>query len=93
MHTGQADVLSIQIANDKPAKNVFIFEDFFLGSILKPGDVQQVCGAYDDSPDYKYENVAHLTSEQSRDEEGIPNWFNIYYEDIDGRNMVQSFIS
>ena len=85
-------VLDIQIANNNPAKNVIVFEEYFLGSIIKKGDKKSICVAYYDSPDVNCENVFRLTDDHERDEDGIPTWLNIYYEDIDGRSMIQSFI-
>ncbi|WP_207724663.1 hypothetical protein [Blautia difficilis] len=32
-----------------------------------------------------------MESEHERDNEGIPKWFNINYDDIDGHSMFQTF--
>lgn len=89
--TNKNIVLVIQIANENVAKNVFIFDDYYLGSVLMTGEKKCVCAAYYDSPYARYESVVKLTDDIEKDDEGLPTRFNISYEDIDGRNMVQSF--
>ena len=83
-------LLEIQIANEKPAKNVF-FMDHYLGSVMKQGEERNVCTVYYDSPDSSRKNTVLITDDVERDSEGVPKWLNIYYEDIDGYNMVQMF--
>lgn len=49
--------------------------------------------AYYDSVDAKKwpKQMAVLTDEYERNDQGVPTWFNINYEDVDGNEMFQSF--
>ena len=50
--------------------------------------------AYEDSPDYTHKSkrlIRILQSEYERTDDGLPKWFNINYEDIDGNEMYQTF--
>ena len=57
-------------------------------------DKKQIQIAYSDSPDIqKWKNFLIEISEADfdRTDDGIPTWFNINYDDIDGGEMFQSF--
>lgn len=83
--------LAIRIANDKPARNVCVFEEFVL-PLLKPDEKLNLCICFEDSPDSECKSVLKiLHSEYKADNEGLPDWFNIEYDDIDGHMMVQTF--
>ncbi len=82
---------SIEIINDKVARNLIIF-DKLLTTALKAGEKCRMIVAYEDSEDVKKwpSKVTKILHSEYEDTEGIPNWFNICYQDIEGCNMVQS---
>lgn len=62
--------------------------------LMKCNDSHRLQVAYDDSPDYSHESkslIRILQSEYERAENGLPKWFNINYEDVEGNDMFQSF--
>lgn len=76
-----------------PICNVIIF-DKYLCQMLKPNEKKQLQVAYSDSPDaqrWKKHILELLASEFERTESGIPKWFNINYDDIDGKAMFQTY--
>lgn len=82
--------LRIRIANDKPARNVCAFEEF-VKPLLKPDEKMDLCVCFEDSPDSESKNVLKiLHSEYKADNEGLPDSFNIGYDDMDGHSMVQT---
>ena len=86
---------TLKIENDGayPVKNVIIFNKY-LFQLMKCNDSHRLQVAYDDSPDYSHESkslIRILQSEYERAENGLPKWFNINYEDVDGNVMFQSF--
>lgn len=85
--------LEIENVCAHPIKHVIVF-DTYLVQLLKSNDTFSLQGAYEDSPDYasKSKNLLRLVqSEFERTEDGLPKWFNINYEDIDGNEMFQTF--
>lgn len=85
--------ISIENVSEYPIRNVIIFDKYML-QLLKPNDEQTFQVAYSDSPDitkYKERLIEIFESEYERTEKGIPKWFNINYEDIDGNEMFQTF--
>ena len=48
--------------------------------------------AYEDSEDVKKwpSRVTQILHSEYEDTKGLPNWFNICYQDEEGHNMVQS---
>lgn len=85
--------LKIENVGAYPVKNVIIF-DKYLFQLMKCNDSHRLQVAYDDSPDYSHESkslIRILQSEYERAENGLPKWFNINYEDVDGNDMFQSF--
>lgn len=84
--------LSIEVLNDRIAKNVIIF-DKLIRATLKKGDKYKVIVAYEDSEDakkYPSRITKILLHSEYEDTNGLPNWFNICYQDEEGHNMVQS---
>jgi hypothetical protein len=78
---------------DKPIRNVIIF-DKYLYQLLKPNEQKTIQLAYSDSPDiqkWKKHLLELLESEYEPGDKGIPKWFNICYDDVDGHSMFQSF--
>lgn len=84
---------TIQIENvsSYPIKHVIVF-DKYIAQLLKSNEAHSLQGAYEDSPDYDCKNIIRvLQSEYERSDKGLPKWFNINYEDVDGNDMFQSF--
>lgn len=76
-----------------PVKHVIVF-DKYLFQLLKCNSNQLIQIAYEDSPDCTHKSKALiriLQSDYERDENGLPKWFNINYEDIDGNDMSQIY--
>ncbi len=84
--------ISVENVNRFPIKHVIIF-DKYITPLMKCNEVQFVHCAYYDSDDAKkWTNMlAVLTDDYTRNNQGIPEWFNINYEDVDGNEMYQSF--
>ena len=82
---------SIEIVNDKVARNLIVF-DKLLTTALKPGEKYRMAVAYEDSEDVKKwpSRVTKILHSEYEDTKGLPNWFNICYQDEEGHNMVQS---
>lgn len=71
-----------------------IFEKSDVTPLLKYNEVQFVHCAYYGSDDAKKwpNKLAVLTDDEfEHNEQGIPKWFNINYEDVDGNEMYQTF--
>lgn len=79
--------------------DVIVFEDMDrfntnITPLLKYNEVQFVHCAYYGSDDAKKwpNKLAVLTDDEfEHNEQGIPKWFNINYEDVDGNEMYQTF--
>lgn len=85
--------LDIENVSDYAIRNVIVF-DKFVKQLLKPNEKLQIQVAYSDSPDikqWKKHLIELCENDYNRTEEGIPTWFNINYEDIDGNDMFQTF--
>ena len=82
---------SIEIINERPARNIIVFNKL-LTSILKPGEKCGMSVAYEDSEDLRKwpSRVVKILHSEYEEENGIPSWFNICYQDEEGHNMVQS---
>lgn len=66
----------------------------YITPLLKYNEVQFVHCAYYGSDDAKKwpNKLAVLTDDEfEHNEQGIPKWFNINYEDVDGNEMYQTF--
>ena len=83
--------ISLEIINDKPARNLIIF-DKLITTALKPGEKYHMVVAYEDSEDVSKwpSRVTKILHSEYDDTEGFPNWFNICYQDEGGHNMIQS---
>ena len=85
--------ISIENVGVYPIRNVIIF-DKYLYQLLKSNEKQELQLAYSDSPDIvkgKKYLIEILESDFERTDKGIPKWFNINYDDIDGNEMYQTF--
>ena len=82
---------SIEIVNDKVARNLIVF-DKLLATVLKSGEKCRMAVAYEDSEDVKKwpSRVTKILHSEYEDTKGLPNWFNICYQDEEGHSMVQS---
>lgn len=50
------------------------------------------CAYYDSDDAKKWPDImVVLTDDYERNDQGVPEWFNINYEDVDGNDMYQSF--
>lgn len=85
--------IEIENVSMYPIKHLIIF-DQYLSQLLKSNEPTELQCAYEDSPDYKHESkklIRILQSDYERTDNGLPKWFNINYEDIDGNEMYQTF--
>ena len=86
-------LISIENVNEYPIKHVIVY-DKYLCPLLKTGTAIEVQCAYAGSYDAdKYPNIVAVITEDvyERNNERLPKWFNINYEDVDGRGMFQTF--
>ena len=85
--------ISVENVNRFPIKHVIVFNKY-ITPLLKYNEVQFVHCAYYGSDDAKKwpNKLAVLTDDEfEHNEQGIPKWFNINYEDVDGNEMYQTF--
>lgn len=85
--------IEIENVSLHPIKHVIIFDKYF-AQLLKINESKELQCAYEDSPDYTHESkclIRILRSDYERADNGLPKWFNINYEDIDGNEMYQTF--
>ena len=85
--------IEIENVGQFPVRNVIIFGKY-LYQLLKPNEKKQIQVAYSDSPDiqkWKDHLIELIETDYGRSSSGIPKWFNINYDDIDGVEMFQSF--
>ncbi len=85
--------ISLENVSIYPILNVIIF-DKYLFQLLKPNERKTIQVAYSNSPDvqkWKEHIIEIQESDYESTEDGIPKWFNINYDDIDGNEMFQTF--
>lgn len=85
--------IRIENVAELPIRNVIIFDQYYF-QLLKPNEPKDIYVVYSDSPDAntKVTAVARiLETDYERTEHGVPKWFNINYEDIDGNEEFQTF--
>lgn len=84
--------ISIENVNSYPITHVIVF-DRYICPLLKCNESKSILCAYYDTDDAKKwaKKLIVLTDDFERNEQGIPKWFNICYEDIDGQAMFQTF--
>lgn len=86
-------LISIENVNEYPIKHVIVYDTYQI-PLLKTGTIIEVQCAYADSYDAKkHPSLLAIITEDvyEKNEEGLPSWFNINYEDVDGREMFQTF--
>ena len=85
--------IAIENAGQFPICNVIVF-DKYVCQMLKPSEKTEIQVAYSDSPDvqkWKDKIIELNENEYAKTSSGIPKWFNINYDDIDGNEMFQTF--
>lgn len=85
--------ISIENVGTYPIRNVIIFQKY-LYQLLKPNERKVIQIAYSDSPDmekYRKYLIEIFEADVERSDEGLPEWFNINYDDVDGNEMYQTF--
>ena len=85
--------LKIENVGAFPIRTVIIFDKYQF-QLLKPNDPKSIQIAYWDSPDikkWKSKLIEITDSDYERTDIGLPKWFNINYDDVDGHEMYQSF--
>lgn len=85
--------ISVENVNRFPIKHMIVF-DKYITPLLKCNEIQYVhCCILRTQLDAKKwpKQMAVLTDEYERNDQGVPTWFNINYEDVDGNEMFQSF--
>lgn len=86
-------IIEIENANEYPITNVIVF-DKYIAPLLKSGEKKTVNCTYSDPTNtYKFPKFVTIINETDyeKDNKGLPKWFNINYEDIDGNPMYQTF--
>lgn len=86
-------IIEIENANEYPITNVIVF-DKYIAPLLKSGEKKTVNCTYSDPTNtYKFPKFVTIINETDyeKDNNGLPKWFNINYEDIDGNPMYQTF--
>lgn len=86
-------IIKIENANEYPVANVIIFNKYII-SLLKPGEKKSVYCTYSDpTKTYTFHDSVAVINETDyeKDASGLPKWFNINYDDIDGNEMYQTF--
>ena len=86
-------IIKIENVNEYPIANVIIFDKYII-SLLKPGEKNSVYCTYSDpTKTYKFRDTIAVINETDyeKDSSGLPKWFNINYDDIDGNEMYQTF--
>ena len=85
--------IRIENVAELPIRNVIVFDRYYF-QLLKPNEPKDIYVVYSDSPDAgtKVAVIARiLETEYERTERGIPKWFNINFEDVDGNESFQTF--
>lgn len=85
--------IEIENVSMYPIKHLIVFDKYII-QLLKSNEPKEIQCAYEDSPDCEYNSTDLIQISQSnyeRTDNGLPKWFNISYEDIDGNEMYQTF--
>lgn len=86
-------IIKIENANEFPITNLIVFDKYVL-PLLKPcQEISVYCTYSDPTNTYKfYDSIAVINeSDYEKDSSGLPMWFNINYDDVDGNSMYQTF--
>ena len=85
--------IEIENANEYPITNVVVF-DKYITPLLKVGEKKTIeCTYSDPTNTYTFPKFVAIINESDyeKDNNGLPKWFNINYEDVDGNAMYQTF--
>ena len=86
-------IIKIENANEFPITNLIVFNKY-TSPLLKPNkEISVYCTYSDPTNTYTFnESIAIINeTDYEKDSSGLPMWFNINYDDIDGNSMYQSF--
>ena len=86
-------ILKIENANEFPITNIIVFNKYII-PLLKPSEkISVYCTYLDPTNTYKfYDSIAIINeTDYEKDSSGLPMWFNINYDDVDGNSMYQTF--
>lgn len=86
-------IIKIENANEFPITNIIMF-DKYISPLLKPCvEIPVYCTYADPTNTYKFFDSIAVINETAyeKDSSGLPMWFNIIYDDVDGNSMYQSF--
>lgn len=86
--------ITIENVSEFPITNLIVF-DKYITTVLKPGERENIVCSYSDTTNtLRFSPSVIIINETDYDmsENGLPNWFNINYDDVDGNSMYQTFI-
>lgn len=86
--------ITIENVSEFPITNFIVF-DKYITTVLKPGEKENIVCSYSDTTNtLRFSPSVIIINETDYDmsENGLPNWFNINYDDVDGNSMYQTFI-
>ncbi len=85
--------ITIENANEFPISNLIVY-DKYITSLLKPGEeINVYCTYADPTNTYKFRDSVAIINESDyeKNENGLPIWVNVNYDDVDGNPMYQTF--
>ncbi len=86
--------ITIENVSEFPITNLIVF-DKYITTVLKPDEKENIVCSYSDTTNtLRFSPSVIIINETDYDmsENGLPNWFNINYDDVDGNSMYQTFI-
>lgn len=86
-------ILKIENANEFPITNVIVFDKYLVPLLKSFEEISVYCTYSDPTNTYKFYNSIVVINETDyeKDSSGLPMWFNINYDDVDGNSMYQTF--
>lgn len=86
-------IIKIENANEFPITNVIVFDKYITPLLKTKEEISVHCTYSDPTDTYKfYDSIAVINeTDYEKDSSGLPKWFNINYDDVDGNAMYQSF--
>jgi hypothetical protein len=86
-------IIKIENANEFPITNVIVFDKYITPLLKTKEEISVHCTYSDPTDTYKfYDSIAVINeTDYEKDSSGLPKWFNINYDDVDGNEMYQSF--
>ena len=86
--------ITIENVSEFPITNLIVF-DKYITTVLKPEEKENIVCSYSDTTNtLRFSPSVIIINEKDYDmsEKGLPNWFNVNYDDVDGNSMYQTFI-